>query len=313
MDYEKKRKFMIKNLIEKGSSLIRSSHIYVTSHLTNLKSQLIHVLGWILYPEVRKQNSFSTVIKQNSAVMTVFLILSFWSFGFFSIIGSDRFEPQTDDVLIQDTTALIYNDTIMIKEVRKPVRVKKKKKNVNKNLYVEKEVLVRREAMDSLQSDSILIEIRETMGDRKYLETIIQRDCHLRYFHNMQRLPDDIFFTMINEIDKWGIPYTIFFRMVDHESGFRFIPNAGGSGAFGYCQVMPSTFRSISRTLGLSGHTEINNIKAGAYLLKYNYNRHIKRGLSERDAWFQSLVDYSGGNRKLAGQEMQYFSTDSLK
>ena len=304
---------MIKNLIEKGSSLIRSSHTYVTSHLTNLKSQLIHVLGWILYPEVRKQNSFSTVIKQNSAVMTVFLILSFWSFGFFSIIGSDRFEPQTDDVLIQDTTALIYNDTIMIKEVRKPVRVKKKKKNVNKNLYVEKEVLVRREATDSLHSDSILIEIRETMGDRKYLETIIQRDCHLRHFHNMQRLPDDIFFTMINEIDKWGIPYTIFFRMVDHESGFRFIPNAGGSGAFGYCQVMPSTFRSISRTLGLSGHTEVNNIKAGAYLLKYNYNRHIKRGLSERDAWYQSLVDYSGGNRKLATKEMQYFSTDTLK
>lgn len=304
---------MIKNLIEKGSNLARSVRSQATSQITNLQNQLIHVLGWILYPEVRKQSSLSTVIRQNSAVVTVFLILSFWSFGFFSILGSDKFEPQTDDILIQDTTAIVYNDTIMVQEVRKPVRVKKKKKNVNKNLYVEKEVIVRRETIDSLQSDSTLIEIRETMGDRKYLETIIQRDCNLRHFQNLQRLSDEIFFTMIAEIEKWGIPYTIFFRVVDHESGFRFIPNAGGSGAFGYCQVMPGTFRSISRTLGLSGHTEINNIKAGAYLLKYNYNRHIKRGLSERDAWFQSLVDYSGGNRKLAAKEMQYFSTDSLK
>ena len=93
-------------------------------------------------------------------------------------------------------------------------------------------------------------------------------------------------------------------------SGFRFISNFQGSGAMGYCQVMPVTFKIVARELGFSKHDEVTNIKTGAYVLKENFNFYRNQGLGVKNAWYNALISYSGGNIDLAKSEMKYFRSD---
>jgi soluble lytic murein transglycosylase-like protein len=133
----------------------------------------------------------------------------------------------------------------------------------------------------------------------------------LRNPQNLSKLSDKVFYTIIEEIEKHKIPYTIFFRLIDFESGFTFITNVS-SGAFGYCQVMPSTWNIFCKSLKLTVHDEIGNIKMGAHILKLAYDSYKRRGLDEETSWFRALVDYSGGSQDLAKKEMMYYKNVSI-
>jgi hypothetical protein len=160
------------------------------------------------------------------------------------------------------------------------------------------------------RKDSTISQLRESMDSRDYLQYVIKRDCKLRNYDNLTKLSDTVFFTIIDEINKYKIPYTIFFRVIDYESGFLFIRNNTGSGAFGYCQIMPITYDYFSKKLNFNEHNEVNNIKTGAYILKTGYNRYRSMGFSDSESWYRELVYYSGGNKKLALSEMKYLKTN---
>ena len=105
---------------------------------------------------------------------------------------------------------------------------------------------------------------------------------------------------MASQADEYEIPYSIYFRLIDVESGYKFIPNHGGSGAFGYMQVMPTTFNSYAKKLKLKGaHTKENNVLVGSYMLYKNHNDWMKRGYDEHEAWEYSLAEYNAGEGNL--------------
>jgi hypothetical protein len=142
---------------------------------------------------------------------------------------------------------------------------------------------------------------------RKLLQKIIINDCNIEHKNELITLPDEIFYSMVDEINSKSIPYVIFFKVVDHESGFRFIPNSKGSGAMGYCQIMPATFDQFKGKVGLKSHNPLSNIKMGAFLLKDRYDYHKSNGNNDEKSWFLSLRDYAGGKDSMAKEIIHYY------
>jgi hypothetical protein len=274
---------MIKNKIIKAYNWLLSNttkHKWFESHF---RMQLISLLEWFIYPEFRRKNKFIEVIKQNKLILIIGMLFIFWTTGFFSIGRWLSFTEKKEAIYSLEYRLDKANDI----------------------LYYTNNMLCRK--------DSTISQLRETMDSRDYLQFIVKRDCNLKNYDNLTKLSDEVFFTMIDEIEKYQIPYTIFFRVVDHESGFKFIPNSQGSGAMGYCQVMPLTFQTVSKRLGFKVHNEVNNIKTGAYVMKNNYDGYKKKGLDNKTAWHKALTDYSGGDSELASSEIKYYKTDLVK
>ncbi len=99
---------------------------------------------------------------------------------------------------------------------------------------------------------------------------------------------------MLSECDKYDVPYKIVFRVAWKENKFKSSP-VSSAGAKGYMQVMPGTFKSQSKKLGLDGgHTSENNIKVAVYLLHTLYDKWNKK-YSEDKAWDLALSEYNAG------------------
>lgn len=141
---------------------------------------------------------------------------------------------------------------------------------------------------------------------RLVIENLIIDNCQIEHTDGLRELPDDIFFLMLEEISKYNIPPQVFFKVVDHESGFKFIENTEGSGAMGYCQIMPSTYHIFKDKVGANKHNPHNNIRVGAFLLKERYNHHLKAGNNKKKSWYLSLCDYAGGKEQMA-KEITHF------
>lgn len=90
---------------------------------------------------------------------------------------------------------------------------------------------------------------------------------------------------LIERAEYYGIPERIAVRLVYRESWFDSVATSP-VGAFGYCQIMPSTWNEISCKLNIS-HSSNNNIEAGMYYLKEQYDR-FKR-------WDLALAAYNSG------------------
>lgn len=263
---------MLKSKIQKLHDKIILSNRRPTFFGNLFKKLFLSFSTWYLYPEFRKQSLLVKLIKENILLFLFVSISVFWTCGFFYLGRLSNFQEVTNlENRLSKTTYQL---------------------EATYNILSFKESTIER--------------LRKEVGSREYLEWIIGKDCHLRNFSNLQKLSDEIFYTMIDEIEKSNIPYTIFFRVVDRESGFTFIENRS-SGAFGYCQVLPSTFRIAQREIGVKEHNEINNIIVGAWVLKEGYLRHKRKGLDDEKAWYHSLVDYSGGSHELAKEEMKYY------
>lgn len=161
----------------------------------------------------------------------------------------------------------------------------------------------------AIHNNELIIDDKNNMIDslnkfresRDWLEYMIYSETKMDDFYlNMSRVDDDILFLMASQADKYEIPYSIYFRLIDVESGYKFIPNHGGSGAFGYMQVMPATFNSYAKKLNLKGgHTKKNNILVGSYMLYKNHKDWMDRGYDDRKAWEFALSEYNAGERNL--------------
>lgn len=140
-----------------------------------------------------------------------------------------------------------------------------------------------------------MVEICHVYDPYDYLHKNLLRECHFIHKDNFRNIDPEIFSLMIDECDKYDLPYTIFFSLVDKESGFRFISNSEGSGAIGYMQLMPKTFWSRARKLGLKKHTPENNIKVGSYHLKEIHNKWYLKYRDDELAWNWTLAEYMVG------------------
>lgn len=132
----------------------------------------------------------------------------------------------------------------------------------------------------------------------------------IEHTDNLMKVEDEIIIFMHDECTKNNIPKSIFFRIIDKESGFRFIKNTGGSGAMGYMQVMPQTYKGVSRKIGLKGdHDKKNNIIVGANLIRLIHSFWVnKQKKSGRESWEYTLAEYACGRKP-----MQLYNIDSTK
>jgi len=246
-----------------------------------IEKQFMKITEWFIYPEFRRKFGFRNLLKRSKYLILAGLLFFIYNISIISITYSVSHKENVAKIEKLESKLEVSKNTIQ---------------GLEKGIQ-HKEV--------------VLANLIEKTSSREYLEFVIKRDCHLRNPQNLSKLSDKVFYTIIEEIEKHKIPYTIFFRLIDFESGFTFITNVS-SGAFGYCQVMPSTWNIFCKSLKLTVHDEIGNIKMGAYVLKVAYDSYRKRGLDEKSSWIRALVDYSGGSQDLANKEMLYYKEGSI-
>jgi hypothetical protein len=267
---------MLKRKIEnwRKKKLMKSSQNFFEKHFLKISE-------WIIYPEFRKKFGFLDLLRRGKYLILASLLFLIYNISIIFITYSVSHEEKVTQIEKLESKLQIAKDTIQ--DLERGIE----------------------------QKEVVLANWIEKTSSRDYLEFVIKRDCHLRNPQNLSKLSDKIFYTIIEEIERYKLPYTVFYRLIDFESGFTFMTNKS-SGAFGYCQVMPSTWNIFSKNLKLEVHDEINNIKMGAYILKIGYDRYKKRGLDDQTSWLRSLVDYSGGSLELAKKEMLYYKEGTL-
>lgn len=175
------------------------------------------------------------------------------------------------------------------KEINSLNDEKIKDKKEYSNLLYQKDsiILVKNKEIDSLGT---------YLNSKEYLEFLVYKKANLDNLKiNLSRVDHDILNLMVEQSNKYNIPYTIYFRLIDMESGFRFVENKS-SGALGYMQLMPNTFNYYYKKLELKGgHSKKNNIIIGSYKLHKNYKKWRSRGKSDYMAWKYTLSEYNTG------------------
>ena len=246
---------------------------------TQIMFQIISLTSWFLYPKYRSENNFKDVVLKNRFMITLICVLFLWTSGFFSIGIWVTISAKASEITKLETSIEKVNNIIF-----------------NKNKIIEKK-------------DSTIAEISDLKEMRGFIEYKVYRDCKLENYKSLKKMPDPIFYTIIEEINYHKIPYTIFFRLLDQESGFQFVKNKK-SKANGVCQVLPSTSKILSKRIGLTGDPEIDNIRMGAFHLKVRYDHYRSAGLCEKESWTKSLMDYNGQDIALAQDNMKFFKKD---
>jgi len=70
--------------------------------------------------------------------------------------------------------------------------------------------------------DLIIDSMNDYLKSREYIEFVVKKRSHMDDFNiNISRIDDDILFLMVEQANKYKIPYTIYFRLIDRESGFK--------------------------------------------------------------------------------------------
>lgn len=168
---------------------------------------------------------------------------------------------------------------------------------------------------------SVIVNHKETelnrmsieVKSRGYLEYKIVGKSKISQINNLRTVPDSIFRLMIEEANRYNIPYVIFFRVMERESKFLFIPNSEGSGAMGYMQVVKSTFNMYYNKLKLkNGHTQGNNIRVAANLIYSIHSFWKSKFKNDRTVWEYSLAEYGCGREPMQ-MEGGYFIPESVK
>lgn len=94
---------------------------------------------------------------------------------------------------------------------------------------------------------------------------------------------------LIDRAKHYQVPERIAIRWINRESRFDSLA-ISYKGAFGYAQIMPATWEELSCKLNID-HSPTNNIEAGLFYLKEQYDRF--------GSWDLALAAYNAGpNRK---------------
>ena len=161
----------------------------------------------------------------------------------------------------------------------------------------EKSIIIDSLKLLSSKKDSVIRSLREVSISRDYWNWKIISETGIKEVTSFKKLSDTVVYECLNQCQILDIPIKIFFRIMERESRFQFIKNKTGSGAFGYMQVMPGTFKLWYKKLKLTGgHNQINNIIVSANLLSSSY-QFWKSTKSE--AWRWALAEYACGREPL--------------
>ncbi len=111
------------------------------------------------------------------------------------------------------------------------------------------------------------------------------------------KVPDNHLLAIKDNAEKMNIPLSIYVRVIHHESRFDSSAVNLSSGAMGYMQMMPGTFRHFYDVLSLKGgNTSLNNLMCGSLLLKQKYEYWYKRKKDQGEAWQMALACYAMGD-----------------
>ena len=157
-----------------------------------------------------------------------------------------------------------------------------------------------------IEYDTAYVKVIFDKNIRRFIEYNCKEKYKIKNYQNLQKLPDEVLFTIVSEITDKKIPPSLFFRLIDQESSFLDIINKS-SGASGLTQILPSTKRVLLKKIGSTNHYLIDNVRMGAYHLKIQHDKYREMGFSEKESWFKSLVDYNGGSETLANHNLEFY------
>mgnify|MGYP001172795863 CR=1 FL=1 len=272
---------MVRLLRKFDSWLLMSNHFDSNGFFEKkIRWQLHKLITWMLYPEFRSSWELGKIIYSNRYLISILIsicILIFSSFYISKIFSRSE---------INNLKSTIYS-----------------KDNYIQNLSSE-----------IVKKDSTIESLSVEIKSREYLQYKVVQQSNITHVSNLNSVPDSIFFLMVSEADRYNIPYVIFFRIMERESKFKFIANTEGSGAFGYMQVVPSTFSKYYSKLNLKGgHTPGNNIRVAANLL-YSIREFWKTQFKDdRKIWEYTLAEYGCGRKPMMDSSGAYFIPESVK
>lgn len=150
------------------------------------------------------------------------------------------------------------------------------------NLYSNAKEIVYDECMDSL------------LNTESYIRFIIYSKSGILV---PSKVPDNHLLAIKDNAEKMHIPLSIYVRVIHHESRFDSSAVNTSSGAIGYMQMMPITFKHFYDVLSLKGgNTSLNNLVCGSLLLKQKYEYWYKRKKDQGEAWQMALACYAMGD-----------------
>lgn len=245
-----------------------------------IRWQLHSLITYILYPEFRSSWNLKKIIYSNRYPIIIFKsILALFLISFF--IG----KAVNNEYINKLEDGITYRDSFINK--------------LNEN------ILLRDSTIDALS-----VELRS----RNYLQYKVIQESKIEHISNLKSVPDSIFFLMVSEAEKYKIPYVIFFRVMEKESKFQFIANKEGSGAFGYMQIIPSTFSIYYKKLNLTGgHTQGNNVRVAANLIHSIREFWRNKFKDDRKIWEYTLAEYGCGRQPMMDGNGGYFIPSSVK
>lgn len=270
----------MKNILNRINSWLLMTNYRNSFFEKRIRWQLHSFINYILYPEFRKSWDFRKII-YNSRTLIITLTSVLLLIGLSYVLGK--------------TGNLEY-----IKNLKNNISFKISHISQLNNINNSK--------------DSIINKLSTEVRSREYLEFKIIQEAKLTYIDNIKSVPDSIFFLMVSESDKYNIPYTIFFRVMEKESKFLFVKNNEGSSALGYMQVIESTFSKYYNKLDLSnGHTKGNNIRVAASLINSIHNFWSTKFKDDYKIWEYSLAEYGCGRSPMMDGRGGYFIPESVK
>lgn len=109
-----------------------------------------------------------------------------------------------------------------------------------------------------------------------------------------KHVPKDHVRLIYSEAKKQQIPLKILVKVIRVESNFKADALNRNTGAKGYMQLMPSTYKLYRKKLKLD-ISPISNIKIGAFYLKEMYNIWDRVNYTEDKKWRLALASYNAG------------------
>ena len=100
--------------------------------------------------------------------------------------------------------------------------------------------------------------------------------------------------SMLRVADFYDLPYSIWFRLIWNESRFQG-DVVSSTGARGYAQIMPQTFRDYVTAAEKRSGKKIAQLKACGFLLRCLHDSEIKAGWKGDNAWKRVLSRYNCG------------------
>ncbi len=245
----------------------------------NIKWQLHSLIVYIIYPEFRYSRNIKSIIYSNKYLIYL-----------------------TSIILISLISSFYIGRMISVGEI------KELRSDIGDNV-----VEICRLNKSLVTSLNKISDISTEIRSRDYIQYKVISESKIEQISNLKSVPDSIFLLMVDEADKYKIPYVIFFRVMERESKFQFVSNTEGSGAMGYMQVVRSTFSMYYDKLKLvGGHTPGNNIRVSADLISSIHDFWESKFVDDRKIWEYTLSEYACGRAPMSS-ESGYFIPESVK